>query len=98
MVFDGPGRRGAAIRWSQKTPVISSCHSDNGPDLPGCVTIFYRPVDRFSLRFEGGKDVGDVIFDYILFDGRILGAGLNVDARHRLLRRYLLLGMRMAQR
>jgi hypothetical protein len=33
------------------------------PKLPGRVTIFYRPVDRFSLRFEGGKDVVAVIFD-----------------------------------
>jgi hypothetical protein len=24
------------------------------PKLPERVTIFYRPVDRFSLRFEGG--------------------------------------------
>jgi hypothetical protein len=34
------------------------------------VTILYRPVDRFSLRFEGGKDVVAVIFDYIIFDSR----------------------------
>jgi len=50
---------------------------------PGRVTIFYRPVDRFSLRFEGDKDVVAVIFDYIIFDGRILrptlGPSLNVD-------------------
>ena len=40
------------------------------PKLPGRVIIFYRPVDRFSLRFEGGKDVVAVIFDYIIFDSR----------------------------
>jgi hypothetical protein len=56
------------------------------PELPGRVTIFYRPVDRFSLRFEGGKDVVAVIFDYIIFDGRTLrptlGTGLDVNVRH----------------
>jgi hypothetical protein len=56
MVFDGPGRREAAIRWSNASDQASSCHSNNGPELPGRVTIFYRPVDRFSLRFEGGKE------------------------------------------
>jgi hypothetical protein len=50
--------------------VAPSCYSDNGSKLPGRVTILYRPVDRFSLRFEGGKDVVAVIFDYIIFDSR----------------------------
>src|SRR3984885_13400245 len=57
-----------------------------GAKLPGRVTIFYRPVDRSPLRFEGGKDVVAVIFDCIIFDRRTLrptlGTGLNVDVRH----------------
>src|ERR1700680_4405621 len=68
----------------------------SGSELPGRVTIFYRPVDRFSLRFEGGKDVVAVIFGYIIFDRRTLrptlGTGLNVDVRHVLLPGYLCCG------
>jgi hypothetical protein len=59
------------------------------------VTIFYRPVDRFSLRFEGGKNAVAVIFGYIIFDRgartATLGTGLNVNVRHVFLPRYLLL-------
>jgi hypothetical protein len=57
------------------------------------VTIFNGPVDRFSLRFEGGKNVVAVIFDYIIFDRAFLaptlGTGFNVNVRHVLLPRYL---------
>ena len=59
------------------------------PELPGRVTIFNGPVDRFSLRFEGSKNVVAVIFDYIIVDrgslAPTLGTGLNVNIRHVLL-------------
>jgi hypothetical protein len=70
----------------QQSRAAGSCDQPVDPKLPGRMTIFYRPVDRFSLRFEGGKDVVAVIFDYVIFDRRTLrptlGPGLNINVRH----------------
>jgi hypothetical protein len=45
-----------------------------------------RPINCFSLRFEGGKHVVGVIFNYVIVDmaalGAALGTRLNVNVGH----------------
>jgi hypothetical protein len=53
------------------------------------VTLAFRPIDRFSLRFEGAKHVVRMVFDDIVVDmaplRTALGARFNVNVRHALL-------------
>jgi hypothetical protein len=45
-----------------------------------------RPIDRFSLRAEGGEHMVSMVFDDIIVDTAALrpapGARLNVNVRH----------------
>ena len=49
----------------------------------------FRPIDRFSLRFEGAEHVVRMVFDDIIVDmaplRAALGARFNVNVRHVLL-------------
>jgi hypothetical protein len=46
----------------------------------------FRPVDRFSLRFEGAERVVGMVFDNIIVDmaplRAALGARFHVNVRH----------------
>jgi hypothetical protein len=50
------------------------------------VAFTFRPLDRFSLRFEGAEHVVRMVFDHIIVDmaplRASLGARLNVNVRH----------------
>jgi len=52
------------------------------------VALALRPIDRFSLRFEGAKHMVRVVFDDIVVNTAplraALGARFNVNVRHRL--------------
>jgi hypothetical protein len=53
------------------------------------MALTFRPIDRFSLRFEGGEHVVRMVFHDIIV-GRTslsaaLGARFNVNVRHALL-------------
>ena len=53
------------------------------------VALAFRPIDRFSLRFEGAEHVVRMVFDDIIVDTAPLSAPLwarfNVNIRHALL-------------
>jgi hypothetical protein len=53
------------------------------------VTLTFRPIGRFFLRFEGAEYVVGMIFDDIILDRAplraALGACFNVNVRHVLL-------------
>jgi hypothetical protein len=50
------------------------------------VVLTFRPIDCFSLRFEGGEHVIRVIFNHVIVDraalGAALGTRLNVNIGH----------------
>jgi hypothetical protein len=54
----------------------------------GAVTLTFRPIDRFSLRFEGAEHVVRMVFDDIIVDmaplRSFLGPHFNVNVRHAL--------------
>jgi hypothetical protein len=50
------------------------------------VALTFRPIDRFSLRFEGAEHVVRMVFDDIIVNmaplRATLGARFNVNVRH----------------
>jgi hypothetical protein len=52
------------------------------------VALTFRPIDRFSLRFEGAEHVVRMVFDDIIVDmaplRATLGTRFNVNVRHAL--------------
>ena len=53
------------------------------------MAVTFRPIDSFSLRFEGAEHVVRMIFDDIILNGAALGSALwarfNVNVRHALI-------------
>jgi hypothetical protein len=74
-----------------RSPVIRPLPIIHVPDPSNkrCVALTFRPIDRFSLRFEGTEYVARVVFDDIIVDmapfRAPLGARFNVNVRHALL-------------
>ena len=56
------------------------------------VSVAFRPIDRFPLRFKGAERLVGVVFHNIFLDmatlGAALGARFNVNVRHALLSRF----------
>jgi hypothetical protein len=71
-----------------RPPVIGSLLVIQMPDASNKrrMAVAFRPIDRISLRLEGGEDVICVVFDYIIVDvtpfRTALGTCLDVDVRH----------------
>ena len=66
------------------------------------VAVLSRPINRFSLGFEGAEHVVRMLFDDIIVDRvplrAALGAGFNVNVRHAFLSLGSLVGeMRITQ-
>jgi len=88
----GPSSRSSDQRFAlSRPPVIRLLPIIQMPDASDKrgVAVTFRPIDRFSLRFEGAEHMVRMVFDDIIVDTAPLRAALwarfNVNIRHTVL-------------